>query len=56
MSRGRDMNVFSMMSAVICTNGVGEFIQLEEGGGGAYFMWVAVGEVDRNGASDRLAI
>jgi len=57
MSRGRDMNVFSSMSAVICTRVVTSVVcTAGKEDGGAYCMWVAVGEVDRNGASDGLAI
>ena len=56
MRRGRDMNVFSMMSAVICARGVGEFCTGGKGDGEAHFMRVAIGKVDRNGAADGLAI
>ena len=51
------MNVFSSMSAVICTRVVTSVVcTAGKEDGGAYCMWVAVGEVDRNGASDGLAI
>lgn len=34
----------------------GDSVQLERGNDRAYFMGVAVGEVNRNGTADRLAI
>jgi hypothetical protein len=57
------MNVFSMMIAVICiehsvsshdTNGVPR--KGRAGKAFAYSLRVAIGKVDRNGTSDRLAI
>jgi hypothetical protein len=62
MSRGRDMNVFSMMSAVICV-WVAETVSLHANDcresserAFAYGLWIAIGEVYCNCASDGLAI
>ena len=54
MSRGRDMNVFSTMSAVICVVVVSWRRRAERYS--AYSLGITIGEVDCDGASDGLTI
>jgi hypothetical protein len=56
MSRGRDMNVFSMTSAVICGSAVSPLRLHTYRKAPAYCFWVTIGEVDCDGTSDGLAI
>jgi hypothetical protein len=56
MSRGRDMKVFSMTSAVICGSAVRPAALPNCRRALAYGFWIAIGEVDCDGASDGLAI
>ena len=62
MSRGRDMNEFSTMSAVICGCGCSDnqpprYMPMESSERAfAYGLWIAIGEVYCECASDGLAI